>query len=123
MKVVLCGLLCLALATVMAAADANVAGTWTGTFTTEQGEGNSAYMILKQTGTTVTGTAGPDESQQWPMSKIKLAANKVTAEVTSPDGGVYKVEMTFNGDHMTGTVVVTQGDQTMKGTLDMTRNK
>ena len=65
MRVLSCILLLLALA--MTAAAADVTGKWSGTLAMIGADGkpeapNSAYMIVKQSGSTLTGSGGPDES-------------------------------------------------------------
>src|SRR5215471_17141004 len=121
-RILVCTLLaCLA---ALAASAADVNGKWTGTFTPEGGGGGSAFMVLKQTGTTVTGTAGPDENQQWPDLKGTIKGDKVTAEVKNPeDGTVYKCELTVSGDKLKGEVIASQNGQTQKAQLDLTRVK
>ena len=63
-KILVCSLLAALMALAAAAADVN--GKWSGSLTTESGQPGTAFAILKQSGTAVTGSAGPDESQQWP---------------------------------------------------------
>lgn len=68
--------------TLLAAED--LTGTWSGSFNiTMNGETreDSAYMVLKQNGSELTGTAGPNSSQQWQIIKGKVEGNKVTFEV------------------------------------------
>ena len=122
MKIAVCGLLVIALALV-AFADTNVSGKWSGTFTPESGDGGSAYLVLKQTGAEITGTAGPDESQQWPITSGKMQNNKLTADVQSPDGDTYKVSLVLEGDHLKGDVEVHHGADKMMAKLDVTRVK
>jgi hypothetical protein len=76
---------------------------------------------VKQSGTTLTGSGGPDENQQWPIQNGKIAGNKITAQVTSPDGATYALTMTVDGDRISGDVIVTQGDQTTKGKIEFKR--
>jgi hypothetical protein len=122
MKTILLSLvLCVALPLVAAAAD--VSGKWSGSFTPENGDGGSAYVILKQTGSTITGSGGPDANDQWPGLEGTIDGNKLTFQVKSTeDGTVYKGTLVLNGDHLKGDVVFTAGDgQSGKATLDLTR--
>jgi hypothetical protein len=82
---------------------------------------NSAYMIVKQSGATLTGSGGPDESEQWPIQNGKVAGNKITAEVTSPDGVLYSLVLTMDGDHITGEATVTQGGESQKAQVEFKR--
>jgi hypothetical protein len=124
MKTILLTLsLCLALAWTAAAAD--LSGKWTGSFTPENGDNGSAYVILKQAGTTITGSGGPDENNQWPGLQGTVNGNTVTFEVKNPDDGtIFKGTLVLDGDHLKGDVVATMPDgQTMKAKLDLTRVK
>ncbi|MGE0102166.1 MAG: hypothetical protein AB7H86_01780 [Blastocatellales bacterium] len=62
----------------------DLSGTWSGSFNiTMNGETreDSAYVVLKQNGSELTGTAGPNSDQQWQILKGKVEGNKVTFEV------------------------------------------
>jgi opacity protein-like surface antigen len=120
-KIFVCTLMIAALA--LAAMAADVSGKWSGTFTPEGQDAGNAYLVLKQSGTTLTGTAGPDENQQWPISSGKIEGNKLSGQVTSPDGATYKFTLTLDGEHIKGPVEANAGGQTIKGMLDVTRAK
>jgi hypothetical protein len=126
MKALVCILLAAALAIPALAAD--ITGKWSGSFTPSdpsgQVEASSAYLVLKQSGTQVTGTGGPDENQQWPIQNGKFEANKLTGEVHDDNGAVYKVALTLSGDHLKGDVSVTTPDgQTVQAKCDVARVK
>jgi hypothetical protein len=123
-KLLSCIFLIVALA--MTAAAADVTGKWSGTFTVtgpdgSAGDSNPAFMILKQSGSTLTGTAGGDEAEQWPIENAKIENNKITGSVNPSDGATYTVSLTVDGDRMTGEVTVSQGGQTMKGKIELKR--
>jgi hypothetical protein len=121
MKTLVCTLIIAAVAITAMAAD--VSGKWTGTFTPEGQDAGNAFLILKQSGTTLTGTAGPDENQQWPISEGKVDGNKLSGRVVSPDGATYKFILTLDGEHIKGSVEANAGGQSIKGMLDVTRAK
>jgi len=123
-KLLSCIFLIVALALTAAAAD--VTGKWSGTFTVtgpdgSAGDSNPAFMILKQSGSTLTGTAGGDEAEQWPIENAKIENNKITGSVNPSDGATCTVSLTVDGDRMTGEVTVSQGGQTMKGKIELKR--
>lgn len=120
MKLFLCTLVIALCA--MTALGADLSGKWSGTFTPEGNDGNAAFAIIKQAGTTLSGSAGPDENQQWPFTG-KVDGNKITGEVKSPEGDVYKLDLILEGDHLKGDVIATHDGQTMKGKLDLARVK
>ena len=71
----------------------------------------------------MSGTGGPNESEQHPMQNGKIIGNKITFEVQADDA-VYKIEATLEGDHIKGTVSATRPDgEAMKAKLDLTRVK
>jgi len=123
-KLLACILLVFALATAAAAAD--VTGKWSGTFVVmgpngPAGDPNPAFLILKQSGSTLTGTAGQDENEQWPIDNLKMDGNKISGSVSPSDGATYTVTLTVNGDSMTGEVTISDGGQTMKGKIELKR--
>jgi hypothetical protein len=92
--------------------------------TTPEGEiqNYTCFMVLKQNGTEVTGSGGPDETQQWPIQNGKIQGNKITGQVQS-EGPLYKVDLTVAGDRITGDVTAEREGQTMKAKIDLTRTK
>jgi len=113
----------LSIAVVFTATAADISGKWTGSFTPESGEGGTAYLILKQSGTTITGSGGPDANEQWPGLEGTISGNKLSFQVKSAsDGTIYKCELVLDGDHLKGDVMFTPGDgQSAKAKLDLTR--
>jgi len=123
MRILTCFLLLVALVMVSFAAD--ITGKWTGTYTMVGGSGDSGetVMVVKQNGTEITGTAGPGEDQQWPIQKGKIEGNKITGEVSSPDGAVYKLDLVVDGDRIRGEATTSQDGQTITLKVDLTRAK
>jgi hypothetical protein len=116
-----CGFLILTL--IFSAAAADLTGKWSGAFASETGDTGSAYIVVQQSGSRITGTGGPDANTQWPGLTGSITGNKVSFQVTSADDGtVYKCSLVLDGDHLKGEVLFTppQG-QEMKATLDLTR--
>src|SRR5262245_58600788 len=54
----------------------DVTGVWKGTFTQTGGQAGGAHIDLKQKGADITGTAGPAEDRQQPISNGKVATVK-----------------------------------------------
>lgn len=101
MKYILMMIVALALP-VCAAAD--VTGKWSGSFEFNQdGENHSepAYLILKQDGASLTGTAGPNEEKQMPIRNGKVDGDKVTFEVALEHGSI-SFSLLIAEDSMTG---------------------
>lgn len=116
-------LLLVALAAVtISAADAT--GTWTGTLTPSGGDGQShpAHIVLKQQGTALTGTAGPDTQEQRPIQNGKADNGTVTFEVQN-DTSVMKFVLKQDADEMTGDVTRERDGQKQNATLSVKRTK
>lgn len=108
----------------MTALAADVTGKWSGSFAPEGQDPSNAFVILKQSGEALTGSAGPEEGEQWPLSDGKIQGNKITGNVTSPDGVVYKLDLVLEGDHIKGDIAAAREGQTpIKAKLDVTRVK
>ena len=104
---------------------ADVSGKWTGTIrlATPDDNGESektAYLVLKEADGKITGTAGPDASEQFTISEGKAEGGRVTFQIAEHG-------MTFdlkeNGDELTGNVLRERDGQTQKATLKVKRDK
>lgn len=86
----------------------DVTGTWSGTFKVSGADHIVPQIItLKQEGDKLTGSAGPDGEEQYPIENGKVDGERVTFEVTS---GEWK----FSYD------LKRSGQDEMKGNLDLT---
>lgn len=110
----------------MAAVAADVTGKWTGSFKTTGPDGEvrdgTALVILKQTGSDITGTVGPNDGEQHAITKGKIEGDKITLE--SADGGVViKLDLVLTGERIAGDVTASGEGRERKGKLDVTRAK
>jgi len=124
MKILLC-LAAIAAIALSAPADVNVSGKWSGTFSVTGSDGNSepAFLLLKQEGTAVTGSAGPNEEQQHPIKKGSVAGNKLTLEIEPRENQTIKLELVVDGDRMKGDINMARDGETRNGKLDLARAK
>jgi hypothetical protein len=124
MKTILC-ILAASLALV-AAPDTDVTGKWTGTFviTDPSGQTNdsTAFLVLKQTGAEITGTVGPNESEQFEIKSGKIDSDKVTLLVEA-DGRTANFTLVVAADRLKGDVKIDHGDQKATAKLDVGRAK
>lgn len=99
MALVLCAALCLA-STALAA---DVTGTWTGTLLPDgaNGNGDTALMTIRQEGDKVIGSAGPNQSQQYPLTG-SVKDDRLTFEIKANDGRSLTFDLQITGDQMTG---------------------
>lgn len=113
----------LAAAACLWAADAT--GTWTGSLIVAGPDGTEqsrpAHLILKQDGARLTGSAGPDASEQHPISNGKAEDGALTFEV-SRDDSVMRFALKLDGDRITGVVTREREGQTQTAKLDVKRS-
>lgn len=111
--------LSLAVMTLMAA---DATGTWSGTIVRldpdSDGEAKPAYMVLKQDGAKLTGTAGPSASEQFEVQAGKAVEGRLTFQIQEHG-------MTFDlkqqGDEITGEITRERDGQTQKAKLTLKR--
>lgn len=100
-------------------------GTWAGSFIITldgQTKDDVAHMVLKQNGTELTGTAGPNADQQWAIQKGKVEGNKATFEVLA-DGPIIKFELTLVDGHLKGAAVGDLDGKALSGVVDLQRKQ
>lgn len=104
---------------------ADVSGKWTGTFDVTGPDGNvqnnTAFLSLKQDGNTLTGTAGPNESEQMSIRAGKIDGNKILFEIALEDGTVIKFDLALADEHIKGTANGEHEGQKMTAKLDVKR--
>ena len=103
----------------------DLTGKWAGSFIISmdgETKDDEAYMVLKQSGTELTGTAGPNADQQWKIEKGKVEGNKATFEVIA-DGPTLKFELTLADGHLKGDAKAEFDGKTMKAAVDVQRKK
>jgi hypothetical protein len=126
MKIFVCLFALLVASAAFLAADTNIAGKWSGSFlmTMDGGESHDSTVVLnlKQEGSTITGTVGPNDDQQWPIQKGKLEGDKITMDVQS-EGPLVHFELVLDGEHLKGDAHASMEGKNMSAKLDATRAK
>jgi hypothetical protein len=109
----------------VAAPDGNVSGKWTGSFNIVRSNGtkeSTAILLLKQTGSEITGSVGPNEGEQHTITKGKIAGNKIT--LTAEDGGrTITFNLVLSADRITGDANMANDEEKVTAKLDVTRAK
>jgi len=110
----------------LALADTNVTGRWTGTFAMigPNGETNDgeALLVLKQTGSDISGTVGPNEGEQHQITKGTIEGDKITLE--SADGAiVIHFALVVKEDRITGDAHAERDGRKMQAKLDVKKQK
>lgn len=99
------GLLLGAMFPTVALCATNATGKWSGTLQMDgQSEAKPAFSIFNQDGNKLSGSVGPDETEQDEFSGGKVEGDKLTFDVPQgPNGeGLLHVELHVKGDQMTG---------------------
>lgn len=106
----------------------NLTGTWTGFLvsSTDPSDRDAAQFALKQSGTDLTGTGGPNGSQQWVIRKGVVTTTKdgttVTFEVQN-DTILLQFDLKLVDGHLTGGVTAERDGEKRTGTIDLERAK
>jgi hypothetical protein len=114
--------LVLFLAAAIAGFGADVTGTWTGTFTPEGRDPQAAKLVLKQEGSTVTGTAGPAEEAGWEIRKGRVEDGVITFELEQ-NNMVMRFNLKLTGDDISGDVERERDGQKQNARLAVKREK
>lgn len=80
----------------------DISGKWSGSSQDSSGPGN-VYAILKQDGTNLSGSAGPSESHQFPITTGKVDGDHVTFDVKMR-GGMIRFDVTGGMSELKGTM-------------------
>lgn len=87
-------------------AEAQFSGTWSGSFDIHFADGrvikDTAWLVLQQSGTTVSGTVGPKPEQQGPIRDGSVSGNEIQFVADSTPGKILKFEMRREGDELSG---------------------
>jgi hypothetical protein len=101
---------------------ADVTGHWSGTMQFPNADGDSSsfpvYFVLTQHGNVVTGTGGPQASDQFPISNGKVDGVKVTFDI--PRGKPLTFLLTLAGDKLKGDV---KKKESPSGTVEVQRER
>ena len=115
-------LLFAAAALTLVAADAT--GKWRGELIVSDGDGSGrpAYLVLKQEGTKLTGTAGPDAGEQHPIQNGKAEDGLITFEVPTGET-IMKFALKQEGERITGDITREREGRTQQAKLDVKKEQ
>jgi hypothetical protein len=110
------------LASALSLSAADVTGTWKGTFTPDNRDPGPALVILKQTGDTITGTVGPDESERFELVNGKISGDTITFEVPR-EPGTMKFVLMLEGETLAGRATRERDGEQQTAKLNLKREK
>jgi hypothetical protein len=109
-------------AVALMAADAT--GIWTGTLTVSQSDGTDkpgpAYLVLKQEGSKISGSAGPNAEEQHPMREGKVDNGTITFDLPAGDSFM-KFKLKQEGEEIKGSVAREREGETQTAKLAVKR--
>jgi hypothetical protein len=117
--------LCLLALTAVSLLGADATGKWTGNLIVGSDGGERtmpAQLVLKQEGTKLTGTAGPNDGEQHPIEKGKVEDGTLTFEVPTGET-VMKFSLKQDGDSIKGTITREREGQTQTAKLEVKRSQ
>jgi hypothetical protein len=99
-------LLALALLLALGFAVGSVSGNWHGSFRVDGGDHDvPQLLLLKEDGTKLTGTGGPDATERYPISNGQVNGDRVTFELTTGDWKFF-YDLKSSGQQMSGKLVL-----------------
>jgi hypothetical protein len=103
---------------------AGATGTWTGDLIPQGSEERkgTAHLVLKQEGTQITGTAGPNADEQHPILKGRIEGGKLLFEVDR-EGGVISFVLTQEDDEIKGDITMQREGGTRTAKISVKRQK
>ncbi len=107
------------------AGEGEFSGTWSGTFDIHFADGrvvnDTAWLVLQQSGATVTGTVGPKAEQQKPIRDGVVSGNELEFAADSNPGKVLKFALKRDGGRLSGEAKGELGNDHVRVVLDLTR--
>jgi hypothetical protein len=105
------------------AADDTFTGTWSGKFEIHFADGrvveDKAWLVLRQSGKSVAGSAGPHAEQQTPIVDGIAAGKRLTFAIDSNQGTALKATLNRDGDRLSGEATGKMGDSDVRIVMDL----
>lgn len=101
-----------------------VAGRWQGSFDIPAKEGtrhDTAYLILRVTRSQLSGSAGPNEQMQEPISQGVIRDGVLTFQVRARSGAVIEFALEDQGDHLMGIATGLPPNTEARGVVNVAR--
>ena len=89
---------------------ADLSGKWSGTFRAAGADHDVPQLfILKQDGSKLSGSGGPDAGEQYPIENPRVEGDKVAFEITTGEWK-FSYRLKVSGPHLTGDLELTSAD-------------
>ena len=107
----------------VAAMAADLTGKWSGSFKAEGADHDIPQLvILKQQGSTLSGSAGPDASEQYPLENGRVDGNNVSFQVTTGEWR-FSYNLTAEKDVLSGDLKLESTTENRNARVTLTRVK
>ena len=102
---------------------ASVTGRWSGQFRVEGGDHDVPQLfILKQDGNKLTGTGGPDESEQYPIENGSVNGDRVRFEITTGEWK-FAYDLRTDGAKMKGSLELKSENERRTASVSLSRSQ
>jgi hypothetical protein len=100
---------------------ADPSGKWSGTLQpTDGGEPHPAYIILKADGNKLSGSGGPDETEQHPIESGRVEGDRLIFVVPAGERTLY-FDLKIKGDEIEGDLEMKKGEEKKTGKVSLKR--
>ena len=100
---------------------ADLTGKWSGSFKAEAADHSIPQLItLKQQGGTLSGSAGPDASEQYPLESGKVDGSKASFQVTTGEWR-FTYNLTLERDTLSGDLKLQSTTQSRSAKVSLIR--
>ena len=101
----------------------DVSGNWHGSFRVDGGDHDvPQLLLLKEDGTKLTGTGGPDETERYPLSNGQVNGDRVTFELTTGDWKFF-YDLKNSGLQMSGKLVLKSANDNRSAEVTLKKTK
>jgi hypothetical protein len=102
---------------------ADLTGKWSGSFKAEASDHSiPQLLVLKQQGSTLSGSAGPDAREQYPLENGKVDGDMASFQVTTGEWR-FSYRLTEEKDSLSGDLKLESTTETRNAKLTLTRVK
>jgi len=100
-----------------------LSGRWKGGFKAEGGDhGISQLIILHQNGNQLTGSGGPDDSEQYPIENGTVNGDKIHFELTTARSKFF-YDLKKTESDLNGTMEIKSVNRVSNATVNLTKEK
>lgn len=100
---------------------ANTTGRWSGQFRVEGGDHDIPQLVLiKQEGNKITGSGGPNESEQYPIEKGSIDGDHVQFELTTGDWK-FAYDLKIDDTKMMGKITLNSLNESRSAKVSLTK--